>query len=236
VFPGGALDAIDFDLPVAGDVAGDRLYAKPALAAALVIAGVRETFEEVGVLLGVGSDGAAPTPDADWMNDRTAVASYGMGEALVRRGLTVSADALVPIAHWVTPAVETRRYDVRFMVARMPAGQHVQVDGSEIVADVWLSPAAAVRGADSGEYPMLPPTRAVLSTLSKAATVDDALEIARGEVIRPLMPQPIAVGTAADGGPAIGWVLIDAYTGEHLSSVDIPAGSEVHGVKPKVDQ
>jgi 8-oxo-dGTP pyrophosphatase MutT (NUDIX family) len=236
VFPGGALDAIDFDIPIAGEVDGARLYARPALADALVIAGVRETFEEVGVLLGVGSDGVAPTPDGDWMTDRTAVASYGMGEALVRRGLAVSADALVPIAHWVTPAVETRRYDVRFMVARMPEGQQVQVDGSEIVADVWLSPDAAVRGADSGEYPMLPPTRAVLLTLSRAATVDDALEIARGEVIRPLMPQPIAVGTAADGGVAIGWVLIDAYTGEHLSSVDMPAGSEVQGVEPKVDQ
>jgi 8-oxo-dGTP pyrophosphatase MutT (NUDIX family) len=236
VFPGGALDAVDFDLPIEGDVDGARLYAKPALALALVMAGVRETFEEVGVLLGVDSSGTAPMPDEDWMTDRTAVASYGVGEALVRRGLSVSADALVPIAHWVTPAVETRRYDVRFMVARMPAGQHVQVDGSEIVADVWLSPAAAVRGADSGEYPMLPPTRAVLSTLSNAANVDEAFDIARGEVIRPLMPHPIAVGTAADGGVAIGWVLIDAYTGEHLSSVDMPAGSEVHGVEPTVQQ
>jgi 8-oxo-dGTP pyrophosphatase MutT (NUDIX family) len=231
VFPGGALDAVDFDIPLEGEVAADRLYAKPALASALVIAGVRETFEEVGVLLGGDADGISPQPDAEWMTDRTAVASYGMGEALARRGLTVSADALVPIAHWVTPAVETRRYDVRFMVARMPAAQYVQVDGSEIVADVWLSPAAAVSGADSGQYPMLPPTRAVLSTLSRASTVDEAMDIARGQVIRPLMPHPIAVGTASDGGPEIGWVLIDAYTGEHLSSVDMPAGSEVQGVE-----
>jgi 8-oxo-dGTP pyrophosphatase MutT (NUDIX family) len=232
VFPGGALDAVDFDIPISGTVDGERLYAKPALALALVIAGVRETFEEVGVLLGVDGADVAPTPDAEWLADRTAVSSYGVGEALVRRGLTVSADALVPIAHWVTPAVETRRYDVRFMVARMPAGQQVVVDGSEIVADVWLSPAAAVRGADSGEYPMLPPTRAVLVTLSRAASVDEAFDIARAEVIRPLMPHPIAVGSAQDGGAAIGWVLIDAYTGEHLSSVDMPAGSEVHGVVP----
>lgn len=223
VFPGGALDAADFDIPVDGEIDGPRLSAKPALAAALLIAGVRETFEEIGVLLGRTSDGGFAQPDSDWHADRTAAAAYGVGEILARRGLAIESSALVPVAHWVTPAVESRRYDVRFLVADLPPGQVVEVDGSEIVAAVWLSPSTAVTGADSGQYPMLPPTRAVLATLARAADVQEAFDIAARESIRPLMPVPIAVGDD------VSWVLADAYTGEHLSSVDMPAGSEVEG-------
>src|SRR5688500_6960749 len=35
-------------------------------------------------------------------------------------GVHVGPADLVPFAHWVTPAVETRRYDTRFFVTRMP--------------------------------------------------------------------------------------------------------------------
>jgi len=224
VFPGGALDPSDFDIPIAGVADGERLAAKaPALAAALVMAGVRETFEEVGVLLATTADGRAASPDGEWLADRASAAAGGLSDVLARRGLTVAADHLAPIAHWVTPAVEARRYDVRFLVAAMPDGQQVDVDGSEIVAAVWLPPAVAVAGADSGEYPMLPPTRAVLAALSEAASVRAAFDVAGSQTIRPLMPAPIAVG------PDLGWVLVDAYTGEHLSEIDMPAGSEVAG-------
>src|SRR5262245_40258152 len=40
-------------------------------------------------------------------------------EASVRIGI----DDLQPYAHWVTPEIETRRYDTRFFLARMPRGQ-----------------------------------------------------------------------------------------------------------------
>lgn len=223
VFPGGAVDPADFDLPLDGTVDGIRLSAAPDLAAALVLCGVRETFEEVGVLLARGASGDDVVPDAEWEADRATAATHGMSDIIARRNLVLNSDALRPIAHWVTPEVETRRYDVRFLLARMPAGQEVRVDGSEIVAGVWVTPAAALVGADNGEYPMLPPTRAVLATLASADDVDAAFEIASAQQIRPLMPAPIPVGDD------LGWVLIDAYTREQLVAVDMPAGSEVEG-------
>ena len=35
--------------------------------------------------------------------------------------VTITISDLVPFAHWVTPEIETKRYDTRFFVARMPA-------------------------------------------------------------------------------------------------------------------
>lgn len=223
VFPGGAVDPFDFDLPVEGDVDAARLSAKDDLARALVVCGVRETFEEVGVLLAPHESGEHVRPDTEWLMDRDTVASHGMSDLLARRGLRLTATALTPIAHWVTPEVETRRYDVRFLLAELPAGQDVVVDGSEIVEAVWVRPHDAIVGADNGTYPMLPPTRAVLSTLSRATSVNHARAIAADERIRPLMPAP------ALEGDDLGWVLIDAYTREQIASVDMPAGSEVEG-------
>ena len=38
---------------------------------------------------------------------------------------------LVPFAHWVTPEVETRRYDTRFFLIEMPAGQKRSMMGGD---------------------------------------------------------------------------------------------------------
>src|SRR5690606_11249809 len=38
--------------------------------------------------------------------------------------VTIGVDDLEPFAHWVTPAIEARRYDTRFFLAVMPAGQN----------------------------------------------------------------------------------------------------------------
>jgi hypothetical protein len=44
----------------------------------------------------------------------------------------------------VTPEIETRRYDTRFFVARMPDGQTAKHDESETTALEWLSPSEAI--------------------------------------------------------------------------------------------
>jgi len=57
----------------------------------------------------------------------------------------LSVEEVEPVAHWVTPAVEIRRYDTRFFLARMPPDQHARHDESETTALVWLTPAEALR-------------------------------------------------------------------------------------------
>ena len=54
VFPGGKVDAADFDQPSASPLAADcirRAAAEPRLAAALATAAIRETAEETGLIL-----------------------------------------------------------------------------------------------------------------------------------------------------------------------------------------
>ena len=42
--------------------------------------------------------------------------------------VSVEADALIPFAHWVTPANEPRRYDTRFFLTEMPSSQQARHD------------------------------------------------------------------------------------------------------------
>ena len=63
---------------------------------------------------------------------------------LRRRKLHIQADLLVPIAHWITPEVETRRFDTRFLAAALPAGQDVDAHVTETDSAHWMAPADAL--------------------------------------------------------------------------------------------
>lgn len=175
VFPGGALDAGDDDL-------GDPW----------LVAAIRETYEECGVLLTV------PEPPADcWQRHEEP-----FGQVLAEWNLKCDFQALHPFAHWVTPEVESRRFDTRFYAAALPAGQDLAGFTSEHQNVGWFAPHQAL------DLPMLPPTRAVLEELATFETVAAALAKHRDPI--PLMPHPVARGEDID------WVLVDARTGEAL--------------------
>jgi 8-oxo-dGTP pyrophosphatase MutT (NUDIX family) len=97
--------------------------------------------------------------------------------------------ALVPIAHWVTPEVETRRYDTRFFVTRMPGGQHARHDGDETTALAWLTPDEAITRCLDGEIMLPPPTWITLKRMSGLASVDDLL--AWADVVPIVRVQPL---------------------------------------------
>ncbi len=171
VFPGGSVDAADFD-PEAGwhgpDPAefGERLGAPPDLARALVCAAVRETFEEAGVLLAGSPDGALAVPSGpSWEADRIALidGTLTLARLLSRRGLVLRADLLVPWARWITPEAEPRRFDARFFAAALPAGQQATGHQAEAEETAWLRPADALEAARAGTISLLPPTAATLN-------------------------------------------------------------------------
>jgi 8-oxo-dGTP pyrophosphatase MutT (NUDIX family) len=224
VFPGGRVDDQDARPVVRGELRGGT-WADPALAARLAVAGVRETFEEAGILLAVDAAGLPARPDERWAADRAAsVAGEDFPGVLQRRGLVVDADLLVPIAHWITPEVEGRRFDTRFLAAALPEGQEVDRHETETDHAAWVKPADGVAAAEAGRMPMLPPTLAVLADLADHRTVADALARARTRAIPPLMPQ----ARLRDGD--LEWVMVDGYTGEVLGPTGEPAGSEERGV------
>jgi 8-oxo-dGTP pyrophosphatase MutT (NUDIX family) len=202
VFPGGSVDPRDADAALrwAGpppDSWSSRLAADAALVTALTCAAVRETFEESGVLLAGGSpdDVVADTTGADWEADRAALLdrSLAFGELLERRGLVLRADLLAPWTHWITPEFEERRYDTRFFVAALPAGQRTRDVGGEADQSVWMRPVDAYAGFRDGTLAMLPPTAVTLSELLPYGTVADVLQAAADRSIRPLLPRAVIV-------------------------------------------
>lgn len=176
VFPGGAVEHSD---AAHGD--------------AWRIAAIRETFEECGVLI------ADPAPSGDLDRMR----SEDFARVLDLLDVVPDECALHPFAHWVTPEIESRRFDTKFYAAAMPAGQQLAAVTSEHRSGGWFSPSDAVG------LPMLPPTAAVLAELRRFATVAEVLKIARDPV--PIMPRPVP-GT----GDEIDWVLVNERTGEPL--------------------
>jgi 8-oxo-dGTP pyrophosphatase MutT (NUDIX family) len=184
VFPGGSVDARDADEEVAWagpDAAawGEVLAAPPDLARALVCAAVRETFEESGVLLAGASPDAvvADTTSPDWEADRQALLdrSVSLAELLAQRNLVLRSDLLGAWARWITPVIEPRRFDARFFVAALPAGQRTRDVSGEAAAVAWIEPAAALAAARSGEIQLWPPTAVSLAELAACRDVGAAL-------------------------------------------------------------
>jgi len=151
VFPGGKLERDDADaealerLPDPPRALHARLGEAdlPAdTAAALFFAAVREAFEETGVLLATGADEA--TAERARVLAREGRSFVEVLEAL---GLTLDTGLMQPWSRWVTPRTPTlirRRFDTRFFVARLPAGQQARHDPREAVAADWFEPRAAL--------------------------------------------------------------------------------------------
>lgn len=216
VFPGGSVDERDAQASVGwvGPPAqfwSDAFAAPPDLARALVCAAVRETFEESGVLLaGPDADSlVADTSGADWEADRRAliVQEVSFAEFLERRGLCVRADLLRPWAHWITPTVEPKRFDTRFFLAVMPAGQRTREFGEEADQVEWLRPVDAIARWRTGELAMMPPTLITLAELAEYPDAAAALADAAGRTIAPIQPEAVVVGEHAElvlpGDPAV---------------------------------
>jgi 8-oxo-dGTP pyrophosphatase MutT (NUDIX family) len=182
VFPGGSVDPADAGAEIAwaGPSAsqwGEWLGADEGTARALVCAAVRETFEECGVLLAGDPDLLADVSSDEWEEEREALEAreQSLSELLARRGLVLRTDLLRPLAHWITPEIEPKRFDTRFFLAEMPAGQVCRDVGGEADQRLWIRPADAM----AQNLNMLPPTWANLQALAEFPDVRSALDAER---------------------------------------------------------
>ncbi|TCN56997.1 hypothetical protein EV641_102138 [Rhodococcus sp. SMB37] len=182
VFPGGGVDGSDSEASVRWtgrdvDWWAQRFDVTSARAQALVLAAVRETFEECGVLL-AGQDPESVLADtAPHAQARGQLESRALsfGDFLTREGLVLRADLLRPWARWITPLGERRRYDTHFFVAAAPEGQNADGETSEAEHVLWQTPEESLDHWRSGRSVLLPPTWAQLTELSKYATVAEIL-------------------------------------------------------------
>ena len=174
VFPGGVLDARD------RDAHGHCLGIDDAAASARLgvgeggldyyVAAVRETFEEVGLLLtDLHPDLGALFPWRAQLND----AEVGIASLCRQHGLKLDLRGFVYFSHWLTPPGVPKRFDTRFFAVRAPAGQQAQADQGEAVELMWLTPQAAL--SPQRGLKLLPVTRCTLQELASSPDVDAAL-------------------------------------------------------------
>jgi hypothetical protein len=96
-----------------------------------------------------------------------------------REQLRLALDALAGFAHWVTPAVEPRRFDTHFFFAVLPGQQAASHDDHEATRGDWLYPGEAIARCRAGDIVLPPPTWTTLRWLSRFATVAEAATWAR---------------------------------------------------------
>lgn len=200
VFPGGRVDAADGD----GDegwcdgiahAARQLDTLSPAEAVAYHVAAARELFEEAGVLLARDARGAfVPLAGADrerFKHDRTNVheGRTRLRAVLEREHLRLALDALVLFAHWVTPPIDSRQFDTRFFMTRVPPHQTPAHDEAETTHSTWVTPADAIAQAIAGDIVLPPPTWTTLRELEPFTSVEEALAWARRRRVVRRMPQ-----------------------------------------------
>lgn len=175
VFPGGRIDEGDHTL--AARWAGG-LTAGPARLTA-----IRETWEECGILL-------ARRKAATGLLGRGEVAALPPGANVMSLpDVEPAIDALVPFAHWITPAIRPKRFDALFFLAPFSGDQQPRHDGREAVSVRWVRPADAVAECDRGAVKLVFVTRMNLLKLARAANVSGALAMARRQTLVTVTPR-----------------------------------------------
>ncbi len=190
VFPGGKIDEADA-LPAWVERAGglpprsERVASSDAAARALSVGAARETLEEAGVL-----PLSAPLAAAEIAALRSELAAgQTLLDVLERRGAALDTAAFVPFARWVTPEAEPRRFDTRFYLLPLPAGQEASNDGHETTDGFWATPAAVLERFLRDEVQLAPPTTRCLELLSGVTSFARAVEIAAAQSLEPICPR-----------------------------------------------
>lgn len=150
VFPGGCVDAADAGAPAADELHPDvdaklRVAASSAPSRRLALAAIRETFEEVGILIGAPGDAAA-------------------------RPILPKLSALRFVGRAITPPGRERRYDARFFAVFADAiAMQVPPPEDELVSPVWLT------FDEARSHPLLAITRMILDQLGDRLAKDPTL-------------------------------------------------------------
>jgi 8-oxo-dGTP pyrophosphatase MutT (NUDIX family) len=195
VFPGGGLEKEDcfpgmesccfgMNREGAAHILGDPSAAERALG--ILVAGIRETFEEVGLMMACKDDGSILSITADEEVKRfhdyrrslreETITFY---ELLIKEGLTLAVDRLHYFSRWITPELSPIRYDTRFFVAEAPANQEALHDGLELTKHLWVTPGEALERYGRGTFNMVVPTVITLEDLERFSTVEETIHSLR---------------------------------------------------------
>ncbi len=139
VFPGGRVDRGDCRVKPASELHPSvekalinkmRGTASTLRARGLAMAAIRETFEEVGLIVGKPHEGSFKTTSTNW-------------KPFADTGFSPSLKNLRFLARAITPPGRTRRFDARFLVADASEVANldspVKIDSDELLECHWVS-------------------------------------------------------------------------------------------------
>jgi 8-oxo-dGTP pyrophosphatase MutT (NUDIX family) len=204
VYPGGRVDREDGSLETCSLCSGVtpegafQLFGKALPSDECLahwVAGIRELFEEAGVLLAYDQQGKSlhltnPTDKERFLSYRDLIHEGKMSicQLAQEEKLLFALDQLHYYAHWITPEARSERFDTRFFLAFHPAGQEASHDQRETTIGVWLSPRKALEENSGGEVALSPPTLKTLEDLSRFKKMDEVFASLKTEAIRPILP------------------------------------------------
>ena len=176
VFPGGGIDALDAAPATHAAAARRPTQSDEHLTEA--IAAIRESFEELGILLARHADGRMAGD-----SDIAAIDRHAPFAAQCQaHGLQLAADSVYVLARWTADRDLPRRFDVPFLVAHMPQDQTPVADETEQFEPVWVRPQDALTRHAAGSFFMIYPTIRTLERLAKFDHAGAVLAACAGEV------------------------------------------------------
>ncbi|MDI7261425.1 MAG: hypothetical protein QME90_16090, partial [Thermodesulfobacteriota bacterium] len=204
VYPGGRVDREDGSLEIcsyskgitfedAHRILGGTL--SPEESFAHWIAGIRELFEESGILLAYDLEGnpvrfknEEEKQRFSYYRDSLQKGRITICQIAKESNILLALDQLYYYAHWITPEARQERFDTRFFLASHPAGQEASFDQKETTAGVWLTPQKALEKNLKCEVVLSPPTLKTLEDLSRFKSIGDIIESLKEKDIRPILP------------------------------------------------
>ncbi len=192
VFPGGKLEEADGAPSLRARCGGADKIDDAELK--FRVAGVREAFEECGVLLARkrGQRALIGAADLKGIEERWR-AKLAKDEASIvdmveAEDLEIATELMTPYAHWITPTFVPKRFDTWFFLAEAPEDQIALHDGSESTDSVWIGPQEAIEEAQAGKRTLVHATTKNLELLAEGKTVAGAISAASARKIVTVLP------------------------------------------------
>jgi len=204
VYPGGRVDREDGSLDLCSYSRGTtfedahRMLGRtlsPEESFAHWIAGIRELFEEAGILLAYDHTGNS----FEYKNEEDRRRFIDYRDQLQKGKITIcqiakesnillALDQLHYYAHWITPEARSERFDTRFFIACHPEGQEATYDQKETTVGIWLTPKQALEENLKGKAALSPPTLKTLEDLSRFKNIAEVFNALRKAKIQPVLP------------------------------------------------
>lgn len=114
-------------------------------------------------------------------------------ETLEETGLAVTADVMLPFAHWTTPIELPKRFATWFFAAPVAGVDDVRIDNSEIIDYRWLTPAATLELQAAGELELPAPTYVTLLGFSILNNIEALVAHLRQAPVQHFVPRLVPI-------------------------------------------